>query len=348
MKKKLFLIAGLLAVAVTLNAQQRLVLYEEFTGENCPPCAATNPGLWSLMTSGNNESKIIMIKYQSPIPSAGTIYREDKVDVDARMAYYRVPFAPYGRMDGAISPTPDGQPYPGHAGYMKQAYIDTEAAVAAPFAIDIASFSTADGKVNATVHITANDAVHGGNLKLRAALVETLNFTKAPGRNGEKVFENVVRKMYPDASGQALSTNTWTSGQTQTVTITGAIPDYVDLKNEHALVVWIQDDSDKNIQQTAIASQPAGINEAVQNGGFNIYPNPANDHVTVDLNMLKPAKVTLSIISLPGRQISSMEKELSVGTNKIAVATRSLAPGVYYLKVISKEGILLQKKFVKE
>src|SRR4051812_5283975 len=68
MKKSLLIL--LLAVTAAFRAQTpRMSLFEEFTGETCPPCAATNPGLNALLLSPVNEKKIIAIKWQVPIPS---------------------------------------------------------------------------------------------------------------------------------------------------------------------------------------------------------------------------------------------------------------------------------------
>lgn len=250
--KKSLLLSGLLAVGVTLNAQQRLVLYEEFTGENCPPCASTNPPLDALMESGNNPTKILKIQYQSPIPSAGPIYNAFTTVTDNRLAYYGVNFAPWGEMDGAIPPGMSGQQSPNHPGYVVQdpSTITTAGAVATPFTITISSYSISGGNISATIGIESSQTVSNTNLKLRAALVETLNYTTPPGTNGETHFPNVVRQMYPSADGQTIASS-WSSGQSNSYTISGAVPSYVDLDNEHFLVVWIQDDGDKSVKQAA-------------------------------------------------------------------------------------------------
>lgn len=244
--KKLLSIGTLLTLlAGGTIAQERLVLYEEFSGENCAPCAATNPGLWRLMMSGNNEQKILLIKYQVPIPSAGPIYLENTADPGARRTYYGVTSAPYGRMDGAES-----MPGEGHPGLLTQESIDDAAAVETPFNIEIESYSVTESTVTATVKVTALTAMTITNLKFHAALNETMYFDEPPGTNGEVEFHHVVRKMYPSASGQDME-DTWTVGEEQTYTITGTLPSYVDLANEHFLTFWIQDNADKSIKQAA-------------------------------------------------------------------------------------------------
>ena len=69
--KKNLLSFSLVMLGITAFAQTpRLSLYEEFTGETCPPCASTNPGLNTLLALPTNTTKIVPIKWQVPIPSA--------------------------------------------------------------------------------------------------------------------------------------------------------------------------------------------------------------------------------------------------------------------------------------
>jgi len=255
MKKFLLPLAVALSVANYADAQQRLVLYEEFTGENCGPCAATNPGLEALMKAGDNPNKILILKYQVPIPSAGPIYYENTSDSDNRRSYYGVSSAPNARMDGSNSPGGDGG---GHPGYLTQAHIDSRAAISSNFNITLSDVSITSSGVSATISVQAIGAGSYGNLKLRAALVETLDYATPPGTNGETHFMNVSRKMYPGPDGQAVD-NTWSAGETNTYTISGTLPSYVNLSNEHFLVVWLQDDTGKEVHQAARSYVPLDL-----------------------------------------------------------------------------------------
>ncbi len=247
--KKTLLLGGMLAAFLSANAQQRMVLYEEFSGENCGPCAATNPGLWTLLSGGTNPSKVMLIKYQTPIPSAGPIYYQNTGDVNARQTYYSVPFAPYARMDGAVSPgAPAGSGNDGHPGYLTQTHLDAATAIASPFNMTL-TYTVTGNTITGNVNITAVSAYTGTAVKVRVALVETLIYTSPPGTNGETEFHHVVRKMYPGPDGSAIA-NTFTAGQTATVPISGTIPTYVDRTHELFLVAWIQNDGDKKVAQT--------------------------------------------------------------------------------------------------
>jgi hypothetical protein len=84
--KKTYLILALLITALCTNAQVRMSLFEEFTGENCAPCASTNPAL--NVTLANNSTKVIAIKWQVPIPSAPSntwsLYKTNQAEIDWR------------------------------------------------------------------------------------------------------------------------------------------------------------------------------------------------------------------------------------------------------------------------
>ncbi|MGI4873488.1 MAG: choice-of-anchor J domain-containing protein [Janthinobacterium lividum] len=249
--RKIFLTAALAAISGVAVAQQRLSLYEEFSGENCAPCAAYNPGLWSLLNAGTNPSKVLLIKYQSPIPSAGPIYNAYKTVTNARLTYYSVPFAPYGRIDGTQYGT-------GNIASTTQANINQATAVAAPFTISATHAWIANGdSVRITVNLAAISAYAptGANLKLRMALIEHLQYDAAPGTNGETEFHNVVREMYPNALGTQLANN-WTVGQSQTLTLKGRVPSYVNKAPSGLtrIAVWVQDDNNKSVAQAGVST----------------------------------------------------------------------------------------------
>ncbi len=256
---KNLLLTGLAVAALSLpaSAQQRMTLHEEFTGENCPPCASTNPTFWALCDLAANANKIIHISYMSPIPSSGWFYMQTQSMSDTRISYYSVPFAPYGRYDGHVPNATASSP--GHPGYFTQADIDAEYAVASPFNMSVTNAwnATYDSIVTTvTVNCVANWS--GTGVYLRAALVQTCNFSSPPGTNGESDFENVVRAMYPSALGTSIA-NTWTTGMTQTFTITGAVPSFVEKDKAPYMVVWIQNDADKVIAQAAKGTPLPGV-----------------------------------------------------------------------------------------
>ena len=249
MKKILLTVAALATTMLTVQAQ-RLTLHEEFTGENCGPCAATNPSFWSLCDGSGNPANLIHITYMEPIPSSGWYYMRTQALSDARANYYAIPFAPDGRYDGGI---PDATASsPGHPGYFSQSDIDAEVARPDSFSATVSSVwnATFDSIVS-TVTVTCATAWTGGStVYLRVALAETNDFAISPGSNGEVHFEHVVQAMYPNALGTLLP-GTWAAGDTHTYTITGAVPSFVDKAGSPNIVIWMQNDATQEIQVAA-------------------------------------------------------------------------------------------------
>lgn len=246
--KKLLLMGGFAFMTLGLSAQERLVLYEEFTGENCGPCAANNPG---LMQKVNNNDDVLIIKYQSPIPSGGPIYQQNTVDIQARMSYYSVPFAPYGRIDGEI--VGSGQSA-GNVSLTTPQMLTDAANVPTTIDVEIVNYNRVLGStsVDFEVKVTSTVAQSFSNAVVHVALLENLFFDTPPGTNGETEFYNVIRKMYPNASGQAMQSS-FTANESQTFTITAELPSFVDPNStDIRFVAFAQTNDDKKVLNAAV------------------------------------------------------------------------------------------------
>ncbi len=244
--------AILLGTTLCMNAQtQRTNLFEEYTGENCPPCASTNPAITALAQANyTGPKKMILLRYQVNIPSAPTytasLYQQNTTEPVARQTYYYPvgsdKFAPQGRFNGGELGI--GDPNQGHAGFIDQTTIDDAYLMDAPFELTTGfTWNAAFDSVTITTTITAAQAFSTANpLKLQLAIIEeNIHYATAPGTNGEKDFEFVMRKMVPNQSGQTLA-GTWTNGQTQTLVNKVKLPTYIWNKGEVAIVGFIQED----------------------------------------------------------------------------------------------------------
>jgi hypothetical protein len=260
MKKNLLSIA-LMFVGVTAFSQTpRLSLFEEFTGETCPPCASTNPGLNATLTA--NASKVVAIKWQVAIPSAPSntwsLYQTNAVEINARMNYYSVNSAPQGRMDGQSLTVFGGSS--DHAGNCTPGLISTAQALTSPFSINIVrAWDAGCSSVNLTITVQASANYTATNaLQFRTVMVERLiQFSVQPGTNGEKNFEDVAIKSFPSIqSGYSLPT-AWTVGQLHTFTLNCPIPTYTRKKEEIAFVGFIQDAANKKVLQAFRADKVA-------------------------------------------------------------------------------------------
>jgi hypothetical protein len=264
--KKTSILLSLMTVGVMSFAQTtRLSLYEEFTGENCGPCASTNPGLQTVLNA--NTSKIVSIKWEVPIPSAPSatwsLYQTNKAEIDWRYRSttsggYGYPSqntttnsitsginsAPSGRIDGqhqwAFGATSD------HPFYMNATVINAAQAVTSPFSVTMSrAWNPTFTAVTVTVSITAaQNFTVSGPLVFRLVMVEQeIHYSSAPGSNGEKDFYNAARASFPTLqSGTSLPT-TWTTGQNQTFTINCNLPANIVDKSQVNMIGFIQNDN---------------------------------------------------------------------------------------------------------
>lgn len=266
MKKTTTLLSFLALTTFGFAQSPRMSLYEEFTGENCPPCAGTNPILDPILAINSNNT--IPLKWQVAIPSAPSsltsLYQQNKTEIDLRDAYYNISSAPSGRQDGqsqvVFGATSD------HPGYVDAALLDASAAVTSPFTIAMtrawdATFSTIT--VSVTLTATGNYTTTGTNLKFRLVMTEKeVHYAVAPGTNGEKDFNWVARKSFPTLTNGTAMANTWTIGQTQTFTVSCPLPAYIWDKSEVEMVGFIQDDANKYVLQAGLAAASALQNDA--------------------------------------------------------------------------------------
>lgn len=253
--KKSLLALGLMIAGSVVAQTPRMCLYEEFTGETCPPCASTNPGLNALLASPTNTPKVVALKWQVPIPSAPTktwsLYQTNKTEINWRYSQYGygINSAPSGRMDGrnvtVFGASSD------HPANLNNNVISTAQSYTSPFSISMThEWNQHCTAMNVTITVQASaNYTASGALYFRTAMVERLiQFSVQPGTNGEKDFEDVVIKCFPSYMGTSLPA-AWVTGQSQTFTLSCTLPSYTRKKSEVALVGFIQDDGNRRVQQ---------------------------------------------------------------------------------------------------
>lgn len=277
--KKTSILLSLLTAGVMGYAQTtRLSLYEEFTGENCPPCASTNPGLQVILNA--NASKMVSIKWQVPIPSAPTntwsLYQTDKTEIDWRWRGWNgattstvingpsasgygyptqssaasttitsgVNSAPSGRIDGQHQWTFGAAS--DHPANLNATHINNAQAVSSPFSVSMSrAWDPTFTAVTVTVSITAaQNFTASAPLIFRLVMVEEeIHFATAPGTNGEKDFYNAVRASFPTLQNGTALPSAWTTGQNQTFTVNCTLPSYIIDKSQVNMIGWIQNDN---------------------------------------------------------------------------------------------------------
>jgi len=282
MKKNL--LAGLLITGMGAVAQTpRLTLFEEFTGETCPPCAATNPGLNTILSSPTNTALCVAIKWQVPIPSAPSatwsLYQTNKSDIDWRYTGsgygYPSQWTSTTAVTSGINAAPtglfDGQHQwlfgaaSDHPAYVTNGVIAAAQTPTSAFSITMArAWDATFSAVNLTVNIQATaNFTSVGALVFRTVMIEKeIHFASQPGTNGEKDFYDAAIAAFPTLQAGVTMTNTWINGQTQTFTLNCPLPAYARDKAQIAFVGFIQDDGNRKVAQAVRAGAQALSNDA--------------------------------------------------------------------------------------
>lgn len=281
-------------------------LIEEFTGENCYPCALYNPAFNTLLKK--NTSTVIALKYQCDIPSPGPVlYKQTKADVDTRMYYYLPKSAPYAYTNGNEFENP--------VNYYTQSEIDNFKTRISSFDITLSHTFSADmDSVFVSMTFTCtNDISTTKAFKAHIVLAEeNIKFSTPPGSNGEKNFYMVVRKMYPSASGTLIIKQQWLKGESQTINIAKPLPSYIYNTSELRVVGFIQNNEDKKVLQAAISSYPVGINELNTSlTHVSLFPNPAyrNTPANLDFTLSKADDIKITVTDIIGRMVYPLKKK---------------------------------------
>ena len=287
MKKNLLAFSIILIGFGAAAQTPRLSLFEEFTGENCPPCASTNPNLNITLSAPTNTPKVVAIKWQVPIPSAPSatwsLYKTNQAEIDWRYRStaaggygYPNQWTPTVTPGSGINSAPtglfDGQHQwvfgaaSDHPVYVNSGIITTAQSYTSAFSITMQREWNATGSaVTLTISIQATAPFTAvGPLVFRTVMVEErIQFATPSGSNGETIFENAVIKSFPSIQTGVAMASSWTVGQTQTFTLNCPIPAYTRSKEQIAFVGFIQDDGNRKVAQAVRANKVQLTNDAV-------------------------------------------------------------------------------------
>lgn len=85
---------------------------------------------------------------------------------------------------------------------------------------------------------------------------------------------------------------------------------------------------------------PNGIAEQKSNiGHFNIFPNPSNGLITLDLRAINGTVQQVIVYDQLGKQVTTVQATASLNPT----TTLSVTPGVYYVQVVTQQGTAVQK-----
>lgn len=237
--------SGEVQIQVTLTednsiTSSRTVILEDFANVSCTPCLTSNKIIRSVLNSFGSH-KVVSIKFPTnfPLPT-DPMYLTAKPFCDYRMSYYNILFAPTIILDGIVKPTPTDS-------NKIKSDLNTRLSVESNFKIDVIRTEITGGLlINVDIKVKNKNSLNLDQMALRFAIVQPeVKYNTPPGSNGETVFYDVLRTLYPSNEGIPISA----IGTTRTFTYDNAIDSLWNINNIE-VVSFIQSSVNKEILQT--------------------------------------------------------------------------------------------------
>ena len=90
----------------------------------------------------------------------------------------------------------------------------------------------------------------------------------------------------------------------------------------------------------------SGTEEYNAVSAINLFPNPANEHVTLAYNLANTSDVNVKIVSMNGQQVAEMEKQQVEGEVVMQVSVADLPDGVYFATITAEGNLPVTRRFV--
>ena len=79
----------------------------------------------------------------------------------------------------------------------------------------------------------------------------------------------------------------------------------------------------------------------------SIAPNPANDLISVRMNLDHTQNLQIEVIDILGRQTMMMSHNAQEGNNIIPINISEIGTGTYFIKITDSEGDQMVERFIK-
>ena len=107
--------------------------------------------------------------------------------------------------------------------------------------------------------------------------------------------------------------------------------------------------SDNDFIETngTVTPKATSIENTISNSDINLYPNPVQNTLNIDINITNTGVYTFNIFSITGQMISAEQINISSGSNLIKLNTNNLNSGSYILVISNDNNTSIQKLFTK-
>lgn len=299
-------------------AAKRLVLIEESTQWNCPPCGNFAPILEDF--TKQNVGKCITVHYHGDGPGLDNdpMHLLDVSTTGHRFPYYAGGTPPlyYANSGGEPATIFDGMEgtlkisgYYTNLAYNYQVlnqYLTTRLAVTTPLSLNVVE-TTSGNTVTVTVTATSTAAI-SGNYRMRCDIVQSLVDDQGVGTNSETSYSDAVLHMLPDQDGVAFSCSANTP---KVFTFTYDISGIWDPTRTYA-VAFVQNDATKEVVN---AGTDASTGPTVTTRGSQVLIGAANtiNKFTAVAHNTTTSPMDIDVSLDPGSLPSSWSASFTVG-----------------------------------
>lgn len=322
---------------VVIEERNRIMLVEHFSNIN----SSNNPDITESNSEYNsdpelNDAEIVKIQYHTSYPDADPINSLNPADHNARAAYYGVTSQsiPLGLIDGDRD-DPFGFITPPNVEWWDD-FKQKRSLSSSPYTLQVQTEPSVSTE-ELTIHVTGARIapVPGNKPVLHVVVIE----------KDEAGNENVVRKLLPNASGTPLDPSALSIDQTF-VWVPRGLTDLADL----AVVAFIQDEVTKEIHQSDIdlnntnnpTSVVTGIEDPAYTEKINLFPNPANHVLNIELPGVVNRETPVVMFDTYGRAV--YQSAFKEGEYHKTVNTTELTGGVYIVQIGTPEGGIARRK----
>jgi hypothetical protein len=196
-------------------------------------------------------------------------------------------------------------------------------------------------------------------LRVYQALLQK-QYTFANPSGAQQTFYHVMRQMYPDGNGLAV---TVADGVPQTVSFNhtiNTVPIFPPLAAQNSnnfwtsstsvyeYVVFLQDEiTGKVIQSGSSNLTTTGLAKLSKDENIGVYPNPAKDLAVVGIRLNNNSIVDIAIYDATGKLVFvNKGAQVEHGDQEIHINTTEFANGVYNIIVNTNEGTLKSKLII--
>lgn len=316
------------AIEVAGELVDKRPLYEMFTSSTCPPCPAANEALDGLLEE--NPDEYTLIKYQVNFPGAGDLYYTD--ECGTRSDYYGLFSVPDLYVNAERFSPPVN---------IVQADFDRFQDAKTALEIDITDASIDNDNIVSVSADLTSLVNYSAGLRAHIAVVEKVT-TGNVGTNGELEFHHVMMKMLPDASGRMLEALV---PRVKTTILEQFDMDLtnMEMSNDLAVIVFVQDDEDKSVVQSAMIDVSFNTNtkDLTDDEDIVLKPNPTASDFSIE------SKTELQKIEI-FNQLGKLVATKKVSGSDISFNVLEYQSGVYYVKVYFEDGRVVTKNIVVE